>query len=86
MLGNLYKHDAESEGFDFEQLTFIDKIMGAKLLKFVVQVTEAYDKFELKNVYDLTLEFLTKEMAEYYLPISRERLLMREGSKEHKSA
>lgn len=60
--------------------------MACKLLKFVVQVTEAYDKFELKKVYDLTLDFLTKELSDYYLPVSRDRLLVREGSPEHTSA
>ena len=34
--------------------------MACKLLKFIVQVTEAYDKFDLKHVYDLTIDFLAK--------------------------
>ena len=37
-------------------------------------------------MYDLTLDFLTKELADYYMPVSRDRLLMREGSPEHTSA
>ena len=49
-------------------------------------MTEAYEKFDLKNVYTLTSDFLTKELADYYLPVSRQRLLTREGSPEHKSA
>ena len=86
MLGNLYKYDSTADRFDFNKLTFVDKVMACKLLKFVVQVTEAYENFELKKVYDLTVEFLTQELAEYYLPVSRDRLLMREGSPEHMSA
>ena len=60
--------------------------MACKLLKFVVEIKEAYENFEHKKVYDLTVEFLTQELAEYYLPLSKERLLMREGSSEHISA
>lgn len=36
LLGNLHKYDASADKFDFEKLTFIDKIMACKLLKFVV--------------------------------------------------
>lgn len=89
LLGNLHKYDATSSSaqkFDFEKLTFVDKIMACKLLKFVVQVTEAYEKFELKKVHDLTVKFLAEDFSEYYLPISRERLMMREGSPEHVSS
>ena len=71
LLGNLHKYDASADKFDFEKLTFIDKVMACKLLKFVVQVTEAYEKFDLKKVYDLTSDFLTKELSDYYLPVSR---------------
>ena len=86
LLGNLYKYDASQDKFDFSKLTFIDKIMACKLLKYVVQVTKAYEKFQLKKVYDLTLRFLSEDFAEFYLPISRERLMMREGSVEHLSS
>lgn len=86
MLGNLYKYDAKADPFDFNKLTFIDKIMTCKLLKFLVQVNDAYEKLDLKKVYDLTIDFLSNDLADYYLPMSRDRLLMREGSPEHKSA
>lgn len=59
--------------------------MACKLLKLTVQLKEAYEKFDLKKVYDLTMDFLAKELADYYLPISRHRLLTKEGSKEHVS-
>ena len=86
LLGNLHRYDATAQPFDFEKLTFVDKIMACKLLKFIVQVTEAYDKFNLKKVYELTVGFLTEDLADYYLPISRDRLLLREGSPEHLSS
>lgn len=50
MLGNLHSYDATADKFDFQELTFIDKVMACKLLKFNVQVKEAYDKFDLKKV------------------------------------
>lgn len=74
LLGNLHSYDASENKFDFEMLTFVDKIMASKLFKFTIQVTEAYEKLDLKQVYNLTLEFLTKELADYYLPVSRDRL------------
>ena len=59
MLGNLYKYDSTVDKFDFNRLTFVDKVMACKLLKFLVQVTEAYESFETRKVYDLAVEFLT---------------------------
>eukprot|EP00354_Favella_ehrenbergii_P000333 CAMPEP_0170471858 /NCGR_PEP_ID=MMETSP0123-20130129/14005_1 /TAXON_ID=182087 /ORGANISM="Favella ehrenbergii, Strain Fehren 1" /LENGTH=50 /DNA_ID=CAMNT_0010739781 /DNA_START=156 /DNA_END=305 /DNA_ORIENTATION=+ len=50
--------------------------MACKLLKFTVQVTEAYDKLDLKQVHDLTQDFLSKEISEFYLSVSRDRLMM----------
>lgn len=86
MLGNLYKYDSTVDEFDFNKLTFVDKVMACKLLKYLVQTREAYENFEHKKVYELTLEFLTQDVTDYYLPVSRERLLTREGSTEHMSA
>ena len=36
LLGNLHSHDARADKFDFNKLTFIDKIMACKLLKYSV--------------------------------------------------
>ena len=60
--------------------------MTCKLLKFLVQIEQAYEKLDLKEVLDLSVNFLSKDLAEYYLPVSRDRLLMREGSPEHISS
>ena len=42
---------------NFEDLTLIDKVMMAKILKFGVQVTEAYERLDLKQAYSLIQDF-----------------------------
>ena len=69
-MGNLYKFDAkvhEKAAVQFEKLTFLDKVMACKLLKYSVQATEAYEKFDLKEIHRLSIEFLGNELAEFYL-------------------
>lgn len=86
LLGNLHSYDASAQPFDFSKLTFLDKIMACKLLKFTVQVTDAYERLDLKQVQELAQDFLARELSDFYLTVSRERLLMREGTPEHLSA
>ena len=83
ILGSLHTYDAQVNPFDFEKLTLVDKVMACKILKFVVQITEAYEKLSLKEVYLLISDFATNDIAEYYLDVSRQRLVLQEGTKEH---
>ena len=86
LLGNLHSYDAAAQPFDFSKLTLLDKIMACKILKFVVQITEAYEKLALREVYRLIKDFTAVDVAEYYLDVSRQRLLLQEGSDEHVSS
>ena len=38
----------------FKDLTFVDSMMMVKLLDFSNKATEAYNHFDLRQVYDLT--------------------------------
>lgn len=40
----------------------------------------------LREVYDLIKNFAAVDIAEYYLDVSRQRLLLQEGTKEHLSS
>ena len=48
LLGNLHTYDADVNPFQFSDLTLIDKVMACKILKFTIQLTDAYEKLDLK--------------------------------------
>ena len=48
LLGNLHTYDCKQSPFDFAELTLLDKVMVCKILKFTIQLTEAYEKLDLK--------------------------------------
>lgn len=48
-------------------------MMMVKLLEFSRKVSDAYDRFDLSTVYQLTLEFMTKDVSELYLEFSKYR-------------
>jgi isoleucyl-tRNA synthetase len=58
----------------FGDLTLVDKVMMAKILKFGVQVTEAYERLDLKQVYSLIQDFTQAEISTFYLEFSKSRL------------
>jgi len=60
-------------------MTIVDKIMLAKTLKFQNDVTQLYDKLDLKGAYRLTKKFIVEEVAEFYLEFAKERLLMKQS-------
>ena len=71
LLGNLHTYDAAAQPFDFAKLTLLDKVMACKILKFVIQVTEAYEQLALRDVYEHIRNFASVDVAEYYLDVSR---------------
>ena len=86
LLGNLHNYDSATAPFKFSELTLLDKVMACKILKFTIQITEAYEKLDLKNVYSIIKDFAAIDITDYYLDISRQRLLLQEGQKEHLSS
>ena len=71
LLGNLHTYDAAAQPFDFAKLTLLDKVMACKILKLVIQVTEAYEQLALRDVYEHIRNFASVDVAEYYLDVSR---------------
>jgi isoleucyl-tRNA synthetase len=57
----------------FKDLTFVDSMMMVKLLDFSNKVTEAYEHFDLRQVYDLTQRFLVSEVTDFYLDFTKFR-------------
>ena len=74
MMGNLNNYDASENPFEFERLTFIDKVMACKLLDLITRVEEAYESYDLASVYEHVFTFIAKDLTDYYLPLSRQRL------------
>ena len=57
----------------FKDLTFVDGMMMVKLLDFSNRVTEAFDKFDLAAVYNMTQRFLVDDVSEFYLDFTKYR-------------
>ena len=65
-------------------MTFYDKLMVRDLIKFGLELTEAYDRFDLKEAYTLT-KSLSVNVQQKYLPFARLRLTKAKTSNEYKS-
>lgn len=48
-------------------------MMMVRLLDFSNKVTESFEKFDLKQVYEMTQAFIVKEVSEFYLDFSKFR-------------
>ena len=71
ILGNLNTYDASKTPFEFDKLTFVDKVLTCKLLKFLSDVQESYDNCNLREVYEHIFRFASTDLTDYYLPLSR---------------
>ena len=58
LLGFLHDYDINKKTVDFNKLTLVDKMMMVKLLEYTKQVTEAYERYDLKYVYNITQNFI----------------------------
>ncbi len=69
-----YDLDLSRKNFDFNKnLTFVDKMMVVRTLEFSKDLSEAYDKFDLKKVYELTRDFAALDVADFYLDFTKYR-------------
>ena len=57
----------------FKDLTFVDGMMMVKLLDFSNRVTDAFDKFDLAAVYQMTQKFLVNDVSDFYLDFTKYR-------------
>lgn len=73
LLANVQKLDVNKDAFDFDKLSIVDKMMMVKLLQFSKSITETYDKFDLKEVYEKTLGFVVHDVVNFYLEFSKHR-------------
>ncbi|CDW87946.1 isoleucyl-trna synthetase [Stylonychia lemnae] len=64
---NVKNLDINKDIYDFNKLGFIDKMMMIKLLKFSQEITDNFDNFDLKNVYEKTINFLLTDVIGFYL-------------------
>ena len=56
-----------------EEKSLVDEMMMIRLFEFSREVTALYEKFDLKKLYEKTLEFVTSEVAGFYLDYSKYR-------------
>ena len=54
-------------------MSLVDKMMLVKMLEYSREITAAYDRFDLREVYQRTLEFVVRDISEFYLDFSKFR-------------
>lgn len=73
LLMNIQTLDINKEVFSFNDLSVIDKHMMTKLLSYCLKITQAYEAFDLKAVYETTMEFTVRDVVNFYLEFSKHR-------------
>jgi isoleucyl-tRNA synthetase len=74
LLGYLHNYDINEKQFDFNTLTPVDKHMMVKLYDFSTKLTEAYNSYDLKKVYDELSHFIVNDITNFYLDFIRYRI------------
>lgn len=54
-------------------MSIVDKLFMVRMLEYSKEVTQAYDHLNLKEVYEKTMDFVVKEVAEFYLDFTKYR-------------
>lgn len=78
LLGNLY--DFSLCSIEYDKLTMVDKYILNELQVLIEDVLDAYNKYEFHRVFRKILNFCTKELSNFYLDISKDRLYCEETS------
>lgn len=68
-----FDFDSFKEQDTSHKLSFVDRMMMIRLFEFSKQVTEAYDKFDLKQVYELTQRFVVEDVTNFLFEFSKYR-------------
>jgi isoleucyl-tRNA synthetase len=51
----------------------VDKLFLVRLLEFTREITQCYERFDLKEVYSKTLDFVVRDVTDFYLDFSKYR-------------
>jgi isoleucyl-tRNA synthetase len=57
----------------FDKLLMVDKLFLVRLLEFTREITQCYERFDLKEVYSKTLDFVVRDVTDFYLDFSKYR-------------
>ena len=57
----------------------VDKLMMVRLLEFSQEVTQAFERFDLRSVYEILQRFIVREVSEFYLDFSTAQLQLCEN-------
>ncbi len=74
LLGSTSDFDFSKDQIDYDKMTQIDKWMMHQLSVLVMDVTNAYDKYEFYRVYHLLNNFFTVTLSATYMDILKDRL------------
>lgn len=74
MLGNLKDFDPQKDMIEYKDMTLYDKYMMIQLQKLIVEVKEAYRKYQFKDVYRIINNFVSLTLSSFYLDFTKDIL------------
>lgn len=87
LVSNLYDFDHEKDALVFEKMSAIDQYALQQLAHFSKKVQNAYQQYDLTDVYHLFTDYCATELSSFYLDIIKDRLYTDKASgKERRSA
>ena len=74
LLGNLFDFDPAKDYVQYEDLTPLDKFALHKLNELIVNVTDAFEKYEFYRYFQSLQNFAAVDLSSFYLDIVKDRL------------
>ena len=74
LLGNLFDFDPKTDYVKYEDLKNIDKFALHKLNNLIVNVTDAFEKYEFFRYFQYLQNFAATDLSSFYLDIVKDRL------------
>ena len=74
MLGNLGDFNPDTDKVKYEDMMPYDKYMMVKLSETINEMKEAYEKYDFKEVYKLTNNFISFSLSNFYLDFTKDIL------------
>ena len=74
LLGNLFDFDPSKDYVRYEDLTPLDKFALHKLNELIVNVTDAFEKYEFYRYFQSLQNFAAVDLSSFYLDIVKDRL------------
>jgi isoleucyl-tRNA synthetase len=83
ILGHLQNYNTDTT-VDVDELSMMDNLMLLKTHEYVTNVTKAYEHFQLNKAYGHIIQFMGRDVADFYLDYCKPTLLAKQHSQQRK--